>query len=193
MQQPERLFDPETGEIELVLHPFYLERLHGPWLGPPPDDEATRAGLFFPLLPGAQPIKITLRPGLTPQELATVSPLEPNSSVGADSWWRWSAYVWTPFGWSNATPFFYRDRLRTVVFDLPTEKDRWQGLEMLRDFVLSQIGQPDEVRMRGCFWNRRARRHDQPELYIWHPSWGQVIVYLEVRDHTPRLDVKWPV
>ncbi|MCO5297743.1 MAG: hypothetical protein M9921_12880 [Fimbriimonadaceae bacterium] len=185
------MIDAETGEVELVLVPFHLKRLHGPLVG---DLEGTGgpAGLPFPLLPNADPIVLRLRPGMTPDEIAMVSPFEPNSSLGNESWWRWHAYAWTPFGWSPwPTPHFYGGHLGYLGLDGSDGPTAHSRMRAMLDYGEREFGEPGEGLRVGWFRSRKARPGETPGAYVWKREWGSVVIGLEPRDHQPVLGVKW--
>ena len=191
MDRPAHLFDPDTGVVELVLYPFHLDRLHGRYLGPR-EDAATCAGLPFPMLQNSEPIRLCLTPGLTPEEIAAVSPFERNSSLGNRSWWRWHAYAWTPFGWSTfPTPHFYSDRLGTITFGVHGSGSVEVRLNEVKSYVEAELGEPDEILCRGIARNPTAKPGDRPDIIRWVRIWGVVTVCLEARDHEPQMSIAW--
>jgi hypothetical protein len=144
MERPSRFIDAETGEVEIVLCPHHLERLHGAWDGPT-NDATSDAGLPFPLLPGATALTVRLHGGMSPEEIKHVSPLEPNSALGSTSWFRWHAYALLPYGWSAwPTPFFKHGRLKSVQFDIVGDEGQDHRLSRLRETVVIEMGEPDE-------------------------------------------------
>ena len=160
---PERFIDVDTGWVMLRITPMHLTRLHGPW---PKDlvrqqDVAIKAGEAFPLLPGASPVDMTLCPGMTPDELEMGTVFEPNSSLGDTSWYRWLAYIGTPFGWANdATPFFEEGRLVSLKINPPGEIYE-TGFERMAAYLLGVLGPP--------------ARDDK--MKQWTFPWGEVQMY----------------
>lgn len=191
MDRPAHLIDPTTGDVVLCLLTFHLDRIHGPYCGNH-EDQASQAGLPFPLLTDADPIQLTVRPGMTPQEISSLSPIEPNSSLGNCSWWRWHAYAWTPFGWSLwPTPTFKRGRLSNLSFDVHDGGSVDSRLSALRVYVEDELGPPDETLHKGWFASLRSPNRGQPSGFKWNRTWGQVTVWLEPRDGEPQLSISW--
>jgi hypothetical protein len=192
---PPSLIVPETGQVTLRLYPYHLERRHGPWPVGANPDEARRLGLPFPFLPGAEPVEVRLRGGLTPQEVGPASLFHRNSSLGRTVWWDWDAYARTPFGWDPfPTVFFESGRLVGLALN-PRGAETAEAFTRIERTLAAEIGpahEASEIETDGRFgpppnrpWLRWIRR--------WRFDWGEVALYHEARDWTLEVSVRWRV
>ncbi len=104
LESPERLIDPQSGEVCLRLWRTHLQRMHAPELrgsyvpcGGDPDSPFT-----FPLLKGSQPVEVTLRGGMSLLEVSAGIEFEPATTEWTGQvGWRWIAAALTPWGWDQ--------------------------------------------------------------------------------------------
>jgi len=172
---PSRLIDRTDGTVLLRLVPFYLARLHGS------DDRADPdhvLGLPFPFLRAAKDIDVVLRHGMTTAAIAEFGGgFEPNSSLGATSWWRWASYALTPFGWvAHPTPFFTDGRLSSVSLRRHggTPEENFAAID---DWMRREIGAPAAP--------------IEPRSRSWTFCWGAVALAFEPRDGDAELGIWW--
>jgi hypothetical protein len=160
-----RLFDPETGDVELALF---------------------RRG------EQGEPLYLTLTSGLQPDEIAPGTSLTLCGSFGKTEWWSWTdERVATPFGFEISPRLYFRSgRLYGIAFPLPG----WDELSLLqaRVHVEGQLGKPESLKY-VAFWNRRARSGEVPDCYTWRCRWGTVRVGYDIRDRDPLLTISWKV
>ncbi len=129
---------------------------------------------------------------MTPQEIAAISPLTSNSSIGKESWSKWAAFALTPFGWSCwPTPHFRCNRLFLLTLYGGSGEETVGRFATLVDFVEREFGEPGEGMKQGWFRTKPAKPGSQPNLFRWVKSWGKVTVLLEPRDGEPMLWIEW--
>lgn len=184
------LFDPETGVVELLLVPTYLERINGPWRWGTPSFEPTDLTRHFPFLPESEPTIVRLRPLMDHQELARQLPIERAGDLGSRTWWRWHAYAQTPFGWvQHPTPTFTDMKLTGLSLRPHAPDSREERLQTLVDYIESLLGPPDTVE--GMSFLGFQVGDGKPSHYRWKRPWGRVTCFIEPRDLDAVLSIGW--
>lgn len=180
-QPPGHLIDPKTGTVHLLLFPYDKERLHAP--------PSYLEGLPNPLPPDANPFSVSLRAGMTPEQIGPQGGFEQNSSLKETSWWRWDAYALTPYGWAtNPVPFFDNGRLSGLNLNR-------QGSEEIKNWSLmsvwleGELGPPTESKSIGVPWVPS----NTDDWRIWRFGWGGVVLTFEPRDGAAALGIGWAV
>lgn len=176
-----------TGIVELLLVPFHLERLHGPWRWGTP----TYCGdgySPFPLLPGVEPTVVRLAPLMDHEDLASQLPIERSGDLYEESWWRWHAHALTPFGWiHHPSAHFSGSTLTALTMILYGPASAEERLGVLVDYVESLLGPPDTSDRLEYFGYEV--QSDQLTRHRWKRAWGRVTCMLEVRDMEPLLAI----
>ncbi|MBS1718279.1 MAG: hypothetical protein JSS72_11165 [Armatimonadetes bacterium] len=189
MERPSRLINPETGEVELLLYPYHLDRLHGPYQGDKEADEAIKAGLSFPLLVGLKPTIVVFRAKMTPYEILAAAP---NDSSFFEDNRRLHAYALTPVGWTYSPDLFFEDsKLNLLHLFIAGMASRQERLASAIRYLSGSLEQPDLLIKQGWFKNRPVRSGENPDAYIWNRPWGKVIADLDYRDNEPEIFVDW--
>jgi hypothetical protein len=163
----------------LRLVPFYLDRLHGPDVrGERADSDHVRFDLPFPFLRDAEPIDVVLGPGMTPAAIAkNGGGFEPNSSLGATSWWRWASYAITPFGWVAFPVAYFTNGVLSEVSLGRHGSTPERNFEATKTWLRQEIGAPPTV--------------PSADSMLWTFRWGTMTLSFEPRDGTAQLRVAW--
>ena len=187
LHSPSRLIDPHTGEVLLRFLRTHLPRLHPPEMRSPfvPCEGGSASQYLSPLLKGATPIDVTLRPGMVPGQVAGGIEFEPAGDFQHRSWWRWIANALTPFGWvAHPTPHFHmtgEEHHLSAVTLVPSCVPSVEGFAAAETWLGNELGQPHVSRGRRLL--SRSRR--------WEFQWGQVVLCHETRDGAAEVAISW--
>lgn len=147
--------------------------------------------LPFPLIPTSKPMVVRLVGGMQSTAIGPAFRFRQNGNVGGLSSWNWSAYAYSPLGWSCWSNVFFKGQTIDSIELGGLGDSQSENFEKMLSALRKELGEPNDTRRaaRGIWPFRGAERTNQRAS--WRFPWGTVSVEFETRTWTAVTVVRW--